>query len=312
MYRCASAPQIIAVKTYDTTLANVDWLHASAESLLTLTNLINVFGLKQTLDGYLKSSGRESSEPSTPPPTTRLNSAALAGVGALFLASSAHFGLGVHDPFLGGIGDLGTAWSFGFREPANALSLPTWVIHVSSLLEWLVAMGLIWRIGLASGNERWKGLTWAMIPSHSSGICACVYHLFYNAETLGFVVLAQAALTLIGNTTLAFAAWRLAVSNGWQVPFSASGDVEGRQVRAQPVEVNVEVNDQAGSALGIAQICLLSVLGSYLIKYGETLCPFVLDADALAAAALIAIPTAFNMWKWSERSKSKGDFEGYI
>ena len=53
-------------------------------------------------------------------------------------------------------------WPLGFAEPANALSLPTWVIHVSSLLEWLVAMGLVWRLGIASGNRTWQGLTWCM------------------------------------------------------------------------------------------------------------------------------------------------------
>ena len=63
---------------------------------------------------------------------------------------------------------------------------------MSSLLEWLVAMGLVWRIGLVTGNPRWQGLTWAMIPSHSSGVAACVYHLFYNSPDLQFVVLLQA------------------------------------------------------------------------------------------------------------------------
>lgn len=28
-------------------------------------------------------------------------------------------------------------------EPANALSLPTWMVHVSSVVEWVVAMGLM-------------------------------------------------------------------------------------------------------------------------------------------------------------------------
>jgi len=28
-------------------------------------------------------------------------------------------------------------------EPANALSLPTWMVHVSSVVEWIVAMGLM-------------------------------------------------------------------------------------------------------------------------------------------------------------------------
>lgn len=30
-----------------------------------------------------------------------------------------------------------------YTEPANALSLPTWAVHTSSVLEWIVAMGLM-------------------------------------------------------------------------------------------------------------------------------------------------------------------------
>lgn len=30
-------------------------------------------------------------------------------------------------------------------EPANALSFPTWMVHVSSLIEWLAAMTYVWR-----------------------------------------------------------------------------------------------------------------------------------------------------------------------
>lgn len=41
------------------------------------------------------------------------------------------------------------------------------------------------------------------------------YHLFYNSESVGFLVALQAFLTVVGNTTLAFATLRLAKSNGW-------------------------------------------------------------------------------------------------
>ena len=34
---------------YGTSLSNVDWLHGGAESLLTLTNLFIVFGLRNAL-----------------------------------------------------------------------------------------------------------------------------------------------------------------------------------------------------------------------------------------------------------------------
>lgn len=36
-------------------------------------------------------------------------------------------------------------------EPSNALSLPTWAIHVSSVIEWTAAMALVWRYADVSG-----------------------------------------------------------------------------------------------------------------------------------------------------------------
>jgi hypothetical protein len=40
---------------YGTSLSNVDWLHGGAESLLTLTNLFIVFGLRNALQKPAKS-----------------------------------------------------------------------------------------------------------------------------------------------------------------------------------------------------------------------------------------------------------------
>jgi len=46
----ATIPAGIYAKThYGTSLANVDWLHGSAESLLTVTNLFIVLGLQQAI-----------------------------------------------------------------------------------------------------------------------------------------------------------------------------------------------------------------------------------------------------------------------
>jgi len=132
-------------------------------------------------------------------------------------------GLAVHSPFLGGVGDLPPSLVTsvvvdtlgGHPEPPNALTVPTWVIHVSSLVEWLVAMGMVWKYADQTGNEKWRGVTWGMLPLHSSGICACTYHLFYNAPSVGYLVALQAFLTCFGNATLAIATYRLAVSEGW-------------------------------------------------------------------------------------------------
>lgn len=71
-------------------------------------------------------------------------------------------------------------------------------------------MDLVWRFGEASGRPEWKGLTWAMLPLHASSLCACTFHLFYNAPALNALVALQAGLTLFGNATLCAAAARLA------------------------------------------------------------------------------------------------------
>ncbi|KAL1496266.1 hypothetical protein AB1Y20_016229 [Prymnesium parvum] len=302
---------IASVKSYGLSLANVDWLHGGAEQLLTYTNIAEVIGLKLTLDRF-SSSSSPSSSPSSPPVVALIGGAAALTLGLTYAAAPS---LGAHAAFLGGVGDLPDAWAAGFAQPQNALSLPTWVIHLSSLLEWLVAMGLVWRIGIASGNPRWKGLTWAMIPSHSSGVCACVYHFFYNAESLQFIVLMQAALTLLGNCTLAYAAWRLAVSNGWSFSLSPSAPYEAASIpSAAAPRDSGEADD---TARGLLLVLAWSIGGSYAIKYGETLLPFVKDGDAAtlstAAVLMVAGVTGFNVWKWSQRSRpGADDFEGLI
>uniref|UniRef100_A0A7I3ZXW9 Uncharacterized protein n=1 Tax=Physcomitrium patens TaxID=3218 RepID=A0A7I3ZXW9_PHYPA len=56
------------------------------------------------------------------------------------------------------------AWSLLVAsEPKNALSLPTWVIHVASVAEWITAMALVWQYGDTPGNSSWKGLSWGMV-----------------------------------------------------------------------------------------------------------------------------------------------------
>jgi hypothetical protein len=94
-------------------------------------------------------------------------------------------------------------------DPVNSLSIPTWVVHSSSLLEWLYAMKLAWEHADFSKNPKWRSLTWAMIPSHTSGICACTYHIFYNSPLLSWIVSLQAGLTVTGNIALMAAAYQI-------------------------------------------------------------------------------------------------------
>nr|XP_017238404.1 PREDICTED: uncharacterized protein LOC108211311 [Daucus carota subsp. sativus] len=102
-----------------------------------------------------------------------------------------------------------TAGELALIEPSNALSLPTWAIHVSSVAEWVIAMALVWQYGEKSGYESWKGLSWGMVPLLGGAFCACTWHFFYNSESLEVLVALQAVLTVIGNGTMCIAAYRI-------------------------------------------------------------------------------------------------------
>ncbi len=97
----------------------------------------------------------------------------------------------------------------------HSLSLPTWVIHISSVIEWTLAIWLIWQYDKQNPDRGWRNLAWAMFPALVSAMCACTWHFFDNADSLEWLVTVQAALTLIGNTTMAIAAyfiWKIAIA----------------------------------------------------------------------------------------------------
>jgi chromate transport protein ChrA len=91
----------------------------------------------------------------------------------------------------------------------HVLSIPTWIIHTSSVIEWLVAIWLIWKYGEVQQNPAWQALAWAMLPALISAMCACTWHYFDNNPDLEWLVTVQATFTLIGNFTLWAAAWWL-------------------------------------------------------------------------------------------------------
>jgi chromate transport protein ChrA len=89
----------------------------------------------------------------------------------------------------------------------NALSIPTWIIHISSVIEWIVAIWLVWTYAEVSHNRAWRTLSFGMLPALISAMCACTWHFFDNAIALDWLVTLQAATTLIGNITLCAAGW---------------------------------------------------------------------------------------------------------
>nr|WP_290225782.1 DUF2499 domain-containing protein [Trichocoleus desertorum] len=89
----------------------------------------------------------------------------------------------------------------------HALSIPTWIIHISSVLEWMAAIWLIWTYAEVSQNRAWRSLSLGMLPALVSAMCACTWHFFDNLASLEWLVTFQAAMTVVGNFTLLFAGW---------------------------------------------------------------------------------------------------------
>ena len=92
----------------------------------------------------------------------------------------------------------------------HALSLGTWWIHITSVLEWVLAIVAVQAFGRQRGEPAWRWLALAMLPALVSAMAARTWHLFDNSEALRGLVVFQAATTLLGNACLALAAWNLA------------------------------------------------------------------------------------------------------
>jgi len=321
-------PAAIAAQVlYGVSLADSDWLHGSAESLLTVTNLVTVVAFRQALQYREKTANGEdaavpvSSVEYEPMVKLALGLTALAAVTALVPAINAPE---VHTPYLNGFMDLPKDFvTFGNPEPDNALTVACWIIHVSSLVEFLVAMGFAWRWADISGNSKWKGLTWGLIPLHSSGITACTYHLFYNR--IPILVPLQALLTCVGNSTAAYAAYRIAISNGWQAPndmlsFLTSGESEAKPEEEVALKESASLIgfEDIGDALAkdndysfLIKLFAGCAVASYVIKYGEIFFNFPFEANLFLGLSFILVPTLLNTFKWYKRSLDP-TFEGWF
>jgi len=282
---------IISKSTYGLILADSDWLHGTAESLLTCTNIMIVLGFRGALLG-----DRDLADNSL---VRNIAFVWLAAVAVTLASGVPFFGWEAHAQFLSGIGAI-PAGTFQSPEPVNALSLPNWLVHWSTVFEFLLAMSLAWKYADATGNQKWKGLTWGMLPSHASSVSALTFHVFYN--NIPWILTAQAAFTLLGNITLCIASARIAVSNGWTLgelnPFGGdkeSDSKSGTEDEAEAFDVSkVSTNpgqDMPSGPLLTFEIVALTVVASYLTKYGElSIFPGVFQSpDSSALAALIII-----------------------
>ena len=299
---------IISKTTWGVSLADADWLHGGAEALLTVTNIMLLLGFRNALKNDVDGSDAE---------WARLASAACAIAATILIATGVPlFHFEAHEPFLGGLGALGIGSDI---EPVNALSIPTWIVHFSSVCEFILAMKLATVYAKQTGDEKWNGVAWGMLPSHASGVCACTYHLFYNQAALSWLVTAQAGLTFLGNTTLFIAALRLALANGWTLSDAIPKSLDDVNPTTGDYKLDIErvepVSDLTPDLVLTGEIIAVAVGAAYLTKYGSLVAlPILTQPNSiLAALILLAVPAtvAYTILPRPAFASGLGEFEGF-
>lgn len=277
----ASIPAGIYAKIhYHDILANIDWLHAAAESMLTLTNLFILAGFRNSIAASQNdpnASDKPADEASTLLKDNALFVIASAVTVAVLAAARSSF------PAL-------------HAEPSNALSFPTWMIHVSSVIEWLAAIGLVSKFAQVTNNQRWRGLALAMVPLHSSGITACVYHLFYNAPNLNFLVLLQASLTLFGNGMLCIAAYRIFQEEKENSIAPAPSEASETTAKKPSGLSNMSIKIDPDQTF-VTKLLVTTAVGSAVLKWGELYLDAPFQPTLGAALAVILVPSFVNLVK---------------
>ena len=89
----------------------------------------------------------------------------------------------------------------------HELSFGTWLIHISSVFEWIFAIFVINKL---SGFPKYKSYFWlslSMVPNLVGAMCAITWHIYDNPPELYGLVTLQGIFTIIGNSTLALASF---------------------------------------------------------------------------------------------------------
>ena len=323
---------ICAKQFYGLSLADVDWLHGSAESLLTLTNLVTVVAFRQWVrkeEGKEESVGRSLE-------TLNLNegsNAVLAcaiGTGLALIPPAVIPAIGgnlnAHSPYISGLLDFPSSLLSSlslYDPPDNGLSILTWTIHLMSLIEFLSIMGFIYDRGTITRNRGWTELAICLVPLHASGLAACTYHLFYNGNPVLLVV--QGALTFGGNVAAMWGAWRVGRVGGGNTiaPDSTVGEEGAEELRETAIAASsTSVNpspflgfEDLGPTLKednditfVLKLVALSVGLSYVVKY---LLPNVMfggidggvGGEDWVPLGIIGTATGLNAAKWWSKGR---------
>ena len=297
LFVAATIPAGIVAKTsYGDILANVDVLHGSSETLLSVSNFLFAFGFYEALetsrkknknrddDVFEASPDQTETETRLSPTTALLLLAALAGFGSYGAGHLIH-----SEPAMRFL----TEQMHARAEPQNALSTQTWAVHVSSVTEWALAMRLVLQyasdedVPKLKANENWRFLTLAMTPFLASGFAACTFHAFYNPPSINALVPLQALLTFLGNAGCAVAAY--AVYRNGRVDRSENDTTSGNDATLKTLV------EEEGGGMAVSSI----VTFASFVVLSSTACvvtpliagDFFFEPSYDKALAMIAAPT---------------------
>ena len=88
----------------------------------------------------------------------------------------------------------------------HELSFGTWLIHISSVIEWIFTIFVIYKISTYKKYNLFFWLSLAMVPKLIGAMCAITWHIYDNQDALYGLVTLQGIFSFIGNSTLALAA----------------------------------------------------------------------------------------------------------
>ena len=91
----------------------------------------------------------------------------------------------------------------------HELSFGTWLIHISSVIEWIFAIFVINKISKFKNYNLFFLLSIAMVPNLIGAMCAITWHIYDNNDMLYGLVTLQGIFTFIGNSTLALASFTI-------------------------------------------------------------------------------------------------------
>ncbi len=94
------------------------------------------------------------------------------------------------------------------------LSLPTWIVHLSSMVEWGLAALFLYRYGKEIGREDICKFALLMLPHWAGGWCVILFHLT-NDEVL-FWLDASKVINFVGSVCLLYASLSLLVGKKFQ------------------------------------------------------------------------------------------------